>query len=106
VSRWHRLNRAQNELAILPPIEVVKHGGRYWVIDGHNRVASALYNGQPEIDATIVELVPPGERRSEPVLDLAPTLSGSRTLRTRAEGRPASGVLGHEDRRAPDRDVS
>jgi hypothetical protein len=103
-SRWARLNRAQNDLAILPPIEVVKHGGRYWVTDGHNRVASALYNGQTEIDATIVELVPPGERRTEPVVELAPTLSGSRTIRTRGEGRPASGVLAHEDRVGPDRD--
>lgn len=96
--RWQRLNRAQDALAILPPIEVVKHGGRYWVVDGHNRVGLALYNGQPEIDASIVELVPPGGRRTEPVVDLAPTLAGSRTLRTRGEGRPASGALAHEDR--------
>ena len=98
--RWQRLNRAQDALAILPPIEVVKHRGRYWVVDGHNRVALALYNGQPEIDATIVELVPPGERRTEPVVDLAPTLAGSRTLRTRGEGRAASEALAHEDRLA------
>ena len=96
--RWQRLNRAQDALAILPPIEVVKHRGGYWVVDGHNRVGLALYNGQPEIDATIVELVPPGERRTEPVVDLAPTLSGSRALRTRGEGRPASDALAHEDR--------
>jgi hypothetical protein len=100
--RWQRLNRAQDALAILPPIEVVKHGDRYWVIDGHNRVALALYSGQPEIDASIVELVKPGERRSEPVLDLAPTLSGSRTVRTRGEGRAASEALAHEDRVSPD----
>jgi hypothetical protein len=98
--RWQRLNRAQDALAILPPIEVVKHGGRYWVVDGHNRVGLALYNGQPEIDATIVELVPPGERRTEPVVDLAPTLAGSQTLRTRGEGRAASEALAHEDRLA------
>jgi hypothetical protein len=104
--RWQRLNRAQDDLAILPPIEVVKHGGRYWVTDGHNRVGLALYNGQPEIDATIVELVPPGERRSEPVLELASSLSGSRSLRTRAEGRPASGELAHEDRVGTDPEPS
>lgn len=103
-ARWQRLNRAQDGLAILPPIEVVKHAGRYWVIDGHNRVALALYHGQPEIDASIVELVAPGERRSEPVVALAPTLSGSRTLRTRGEGRPASDALAHEDRLPPDMD--
>jgi hypothetical protein len=97
-SRWQRLNRAQDSLAILPPIEAVKHKGRYWVIDGHNRVALALYNGQPEIDASIVELVAPGDRRTEPIGALAPTLAGSQALRTRAEGLPASGALAHEDR--------
>jgi hypothetical protein len=102
LARWQRLNRAQDSLAILPPIEVVKHGGRYWVIDGHNRVGLALYTGQPEIDATIVEHVMPGERRSEPVLELAPTLSGSRTLRTRGEGRAVSDALAHEDRLGAD----
>jgi len=102
-SRWQRLNRAQDALAILPPIEVVKHGDRYWVIDGHNRVGLALYTGQPEIDATIVELVPPGERRTEPVLELASSMAGSRTLRTRGEGRVASDELAHEDRLGADR---
>jgi hypothetical protein len=101
--RWQRLKRAQDELAILPPIEVEKYGGRYWVIDGHNRVASALYGGQPEIDATIVELVPPGGRRTEPVVTLAPTLTGSRALRTSGTGRRSSDLLDHEDRVAPDR---
>ncbi|HET8784544.1 MAG TPA: hypothetical protein VFM38_02840 [Candidatus Limnocylindrales bacterium] len=103
-TRWQRLNRAQDALAILPPIEVVKYKGRYWVIDGHNRVALALYSGQPEIDASIVELVPPGERRTEPLGALAPTLAGSRTLRTRGEGLPASDVLSHEDRVVGDPD--
>jgi hypothetical protein len=101
-TRWQRLTKAQDALAILPPIDVVKHAGRYWVSDGHNRIALALYNGQPEIDATVVELVPPGERRTEPVLDLASTMAGSQTLRTRGEGRPASGELAHEDRVGPD----
>jgi hypothetical protein len=101
--RWQRLNRAQNELAILPPIDVVKHGGTYWVVDGHNRVGLALYAGQPEIDASIVELVPPGERRTEPILTLAPTVSGSRAVRTAAAGHRPSELLSHEDgiRREP-----
>ena len=30
---------------------------RYWVVDGHNRVALALYTGQVGIDANVVELV-------------------------------------------------
>ena len=103
-ARWQRLNRAQDALAILPPIEVLKYKGRYWVIDGHNRVALALYSGQPEIDASIVELVAPGDRRTEPVGTLAGTLAGSQTLRTRGEGLPASGALAHEDRVGGDPD--
>ncbi len=96
-SRWVRLNRAQSDLAILPPIEVVKHGGRYWVVDGHNRVGLALYHGQPEIDASITELVASGERRSEPIVTFAPTFAGSRALRTAGGGQRPSDALSHED---------
>lgn len=95
--RWQRLNRAQTDLAILPPIEVVKHGGRYWVVDGHNRVGLALYHGQPEIDASITELVAPGERRSEPIVTFAPSFAGSRALRTAGGGHRPSDALSHED---------
>jgi hypothetical protein len=95
--RWQRLNRAQDDLAILPPIEVLKYGDRFWVVDGHNRVALALYSGQPEIDATITELVPPGSRRTEPILELAPTIGGSRALRAAGQGQRPSELLPHED---------
>jgi len=100
-TRWQRLRKAQDGLAILPPIEVVKHGDRYWVVDGHNRVGLALYSGQPEIDAEITELVAPGDRRTEPIVDLAPTFGGSQSLRTAASGHRASEVLAHEDRVVP-----
>jgi hypothetical protein len=96
-ARWARLRRAQDDLAVLPPIDVLKHGGRYWVVDGHNRVGLALYGGQPDIDAEIVELVRPGERRSEEILALAPTVAGSRALRTAATGHRPSDALAHED---------
>ena len=79
MGRWQRLRQAQDHLATLPPIDVQKHGGRYWVVDGHNRVALAKYTGQPEIDANIVELVPPGERRTEPILSLAASAADSRS---------------------------
>ena len=95
--RWQRLNRAQDDLAILPPIEVLKFDDAFWVVDGHNRVALALYNGQPEIDATITELVPPGGRRTEPILELASTIGGSRALRAAGQGKRPSEVLSHED---------
>jgi hypothetical protein len=96
-SRWARLKRSQDHLAILPPIDVLKHADRYWVVDGHNRVGLALYAGQPEIDAEIVELVRPGERRSEPILTLAPIVTGSLALRTAGTGDRPSDALGHED---------
>jgi hypothetical protein len=56
--RWQRVRAASERLAILPPIDVFRYGGKYWVIDGHNRVAAALYNGQIGIDANVVELGP------------------------------------------------
>ncbi|MFL5675511.1 MAG: hypothetical protein ACJ779_10920 [Chloroflexota bacterium] len=96
--RWRRLQQSQKDLAILPPIDVVKYADRYWVADGHNRVGLALYNGQPEIDATIVEMVPPGGHRTEPIIDLGPTMGGSRALRTAASGHRPSDDLSHEDR--------
>jgi hypothetical protein len=99
-ARWQRLRKAQEDLVNLPPIEVMKHGGTFWVVDGHNRVGLALYAGQPDIDASIVELVAPGERRSEPILDLAPTVAASRALRTAGEGHRPSDALAHEDRLA------
>ncbi len=106
--RWQRLNRAQDDLAILPPIEVIKYDDRFWVVDGHNRVALALYHGQPEIDATITELVPRGGRRTEPIVSLAPTIGGSRALRTAGSGQRPSELLSHEDRidRQPEDDGS
>ncbi len=100
-ARWARLQRAQDRLATLPPIDVVKHGGRYWVADGHNRVAAALYAGQIAVDANVVELVPRGEQRTEPLGSLAAMATGSRSLRTAGEGRQASRALDAEDRGTP-----
>ncbi len=97
VGRWQRLRRAQDRLEVLPPIDVVKSAGRYWVVDGHNRVALALYNGQVAIDADVVELVPLGGRRTEPINSLAPSVAGSRALRTAGSGRRPSHALTKED---------
>jgi hypothetical protein len=54
--RWSRLNAAAREQAILPPVQLVRAGGDYWVVDGHNRVAQARTRGQIWIDADITEL--------------------------------------------------
>jgi hypothetical protein len=112
-ARWARLRQANDRLESLPPIEVVKYADGYWVIDGHNRVALALYNGQVEIDATVVELVPPGARRTEPLGSLSAAAAGSLSVRAAGAGRTPSGEFGHEHiepsdddpdpERAPDR---
>jgi hypothetical protein len=84
--RWQRLRHANDRLEPLPPIDVVKFAGRYWVEDGHNRVGLAKYGGQVGIDANITELVPSGARRTEPIVSLAASAADSRSLRAAAAG--------------------
>ena len=55
-SRWSRLETAAQQQAILPPIQLLRAGGTYRVVDGHNRVALARTQGQLWIDAEITEL--------------------------------------------------
>jgi hypothetical protein len=83
-ARWQRLRKAQDGLVPLPTIDVVKYADKYWVVDGHNRVALALYGGQQDIDASVVELVPPGEHRTEPLGSLAAQVEATRPMRARA----------------------
>ncbi len=89
-ARWQRLRRAQERLIDLPPIDVVKFDGGYWVVDGHNRVALAMYTGQVAIDATVVELVPPGGQRTEPIGSLASEIEDSRLVRGRVQSQGRS----------------
>ena len=95
--RWQRLRKAHESLTVLPPIDVFKYGGRYWVVDGHNRVALALYGGQVAVDANVVELVPFGERRTEPIGSLAPSVAASRAVRAAGSGQRPSLELTRED---------
>ena len=96
-ARWQRLRKAQDSLAMLPQIDVFKYGGRYWVVDGHNRVALALYGGQMAIDANVIELVPLGERRTEPIGSLASSVAASRAVRAAGSGQRPSLELSNED---------
>jgi hypothetical protein len=96
-ARWQRLRKAQALLAVLPPVDVFKYGGRYWVVDGHNRVALALYGGQVAIDANVVELVPLGGRRTEPISSLAPSVAASQAVRAAGSGHRPSLELSRED---------
>jgi hypothetical protein len=99
--RWQRILAANERLAILPPIDVVRYADRYWVTDGHNRVAAALHNGQPQIDANVVDLRPRDGTRPIVNASLAATIEdhdqlkaalSRRTLRT-ASVRPAVGEV-------------
>jgi hypothetical protein len=54
--RWSRLMSATRDQAILPPVQLLRTGGDYWVVDGHNRVALARERGQVWIDADVTEL--------------------------------------------------
>jgi len=102
-ARWQRIRQAIDRLTILPPIDVFRYDDHYWVQDGHNRVAAAKYGGQVQIDANVVDLVPPGEVSTQRADTLAPVLTGSLALRTAGAGRRV-GDLTHEDRidEAPD----
>lgn len=56
--RYGRVLQAVQQGAGLPPIDVYKLGGRYYVLDGHHRVAAARKTGQKEIDASVIEFQP------------------------------------------------
>jgi nucleotide-binding universal stress UspA family protein len=52
------IRQRMEELSPLPAIDVYKLGFGYYVLDGHHRVAVALENNQPEIDANVTEYIP------------------------------------------------
>ena len=83
--RWQRVRQGVAQLATLPPIDVLKAGGSYWVLDGHNRVAAALYAGQLDIDAVVVVLRLPGDTDDDPAGSLA-------SLRAEADEMRAAGM--------------
>jgi hypothetical protein len=85
-ARWRRILEANERLQALPPVELIKFGDAYWVVDGHNRVGAALYIGQEEIDAVVRELRLPG-MAAEPKMPIASVLQGSLDLRAAGEGR-------------------
>lgn len=87
--RYGRVRRALDRLAILPPVDLVKYGDEYWVEDGHNRVAAALYNGQQDIDAVVRELRQPGyvDDDTQTIATLAPVAAVGSELRAAGAGR-------------------
>jgi hypothetical protein len=92
-ARWLRIRAAMASMAPLPPVDLQKYAGRYWVVDGHNRVAAALYEGQVEIDAVVHELVPPGAPSPVHAVSLAVEMAEGALIRTAAAGRRPSLAL-------------
>jgi hypothetical protein len=91
--RWQRLRAAQDRLTILPPIDVVQTPEGYWVTDGHNRVALALYAAQDEIDASVMHVHVPGAAEPEVHAgSLESVLADSRQVRAAGEGRLSRGA--------------
>ena len=86
-ARWQRILRGIDELAALPPVDLIKFGDEYWVVDGHNRVAAALYSGQLGLDANVLEARLPGIAVDPPRAGIAPYLETARDLRAAGEGR-------------------
>jgi hypothetical protein len=75
-SRWEQLALAERRGAAIPPIEVYRVGGLYFVSDGHHRVSIAAAAGQRAIDACVTEvsaIVPP---RQQPEPQLRPVRLG------------------------------
>jgi len=92
-ARWQRIRDANARLQPLPPVDLVKYEGVYWVVDGHNRVGAALADNAAGLDAMVTELVPMNGRSSEWPTALLPHLGEVGELRAAAAGhRPALGV--------------
>jgi hypothetical protein len=62
-ARWLRIRTAVARMEPLPPVDLQKYDDQDWVLDGHNRIAAALYEGQLIVDAVVQEIVPPGAAR-------------------------------------------
>lgn len=54
--RWHKVNRAWYDDISLPPVQLVKVGEAYFVVDGNHRVSVARQRGQEFIDAEVREV--------------------------------------------------
>lgn len=52
---WRRVRQAVHELRVLPPVDLIKAGDEYFIVDGHKRVAAAQQVGGA-VDAIVVEL--------------------------------------------------
>ncbi len=89
-ARWLRIRSAVARMETLPPVDLQKFDGRYWVVDGHNRIAAALYEGQLTVDAVVQELVLPGTPSPAERASMAMEMAEGTAIRTAATGQQAS----------------
>jgi hypothetical protein len=86
-SRWQRIKEARDQLKVLPPLDLIKYGGEYWVVDGHNRVAATIDGKGVGVDAMVVELVPLDGQTSERPSNVLAFLDEATALRNAVQGR-------------------
>ena len=102
--RWTRIYREMVEGDELPPIDVYKVDGKYYLIDGHHRVSVSRNLGRPTINARVINIrtrapLPP---ESDPESQLraaeyAAFLDTTQLHRTRPEARLECSRLGRYD---------
>lgn len=102
--RWTGIYQAMVEGGELPPIDVYKVDGSYYVIDGHHRVSVARNLGRQTIKARVVEIrtrAPLGPEVDAGVLlraaEYAAFLETTQLHRTRPEARLECSRLGRYD---------
>jgi len=102
--RWTRIYQAMVEGDELPPIDVYKVDGRYYVIDGHHRVSVARRLGRPTIGARVINVntrAPLGPDTDPAALlaaaEYAHFLEATQLHRTRPEARLECSRLGRYD---------
>ena len=74
--RWLSVARANLQGLGLPPVELIRIGGVYFVRDGHHRISVAAALGQQEIDAEVTIW-----QVAEPVLQERPADTAPASLR-------------------------
>ncbi len=104
-TRWQRILEANERLQPLPPVDLVKFAGGYWVVDGHNRVGAVRQDNGAGVDAMVTELVPLDGHTSERPTHLLELIGEGRDMRAAAQGhQPAMAIRNLEQNsdRGPD----
>lgn len=83
--RWRGIAKAREEGKALPPVDLVKVGDVYFVLDGHHRISVAQTLGQMEIDAKVTEWQVDGPLPWESAEDVAQETAVGRFFRQVSE---------------------